>query len=222
MSQNTNQKRSLHCSFCDDEGHTINNCQDPQIEFLLKEMNESISLDIKCNFKKKYINYILSSYSLAEVRIIGYQDGLYMNKLSKNEFIKEIVDGCYDTTNDKYYEIINTMNANELNYFAKKIADSSKIWSSRKISLNKSKKLLGLYNKKHIDTKVENIIVSSHHDNDIDLQFYFVPFFHNSMLDEISPLIKNGLNYLYFLSIGAFLLNAYTAYHDDEIYNSRL
>ena len=197
MSQNT--KRSLHCSFCDDEGHTINNCKDPHINFLLKEFNESISLDIKCNFKMKYMNYVLSLCSVPEIKIIGYQKNISMNKLSKEEIINEISEEYYDKTNRLYSEIIDNMNDAELNYFAKKIADSSKSWNPRKISFNKVKQLLGISNTTiNKDTKEilipRNDSLPRNDSQEIDLQFYVFPLIDKSTLDELSPILKNSLN----------------------------
>ena len=217
MSQNNKKKRSLHCSFCDDEGHTINNCQDPQIIFLLKEFNEIISLDIKCNFKMKYVKYILSSYSIPEIKIIGYQKGLSQNKLSKDDLIVDIIYEYYDKTNKTYYEIIDSMNDVELNYFSKKIADSSKKWNSRKLSLNKVKTFLGINNKSISNESISNESISnesisnelvlSRNDNnnhkEIDIQFFIFPFMDKSIFDDLLPIIKNNLNYMYYLFIAA-------------------
>lgn len=209
MSQNNKKKRSLYCSFCDDEGHTINNCQDPQIIFLLKEFNEIISLDIKCNFKMKYVKYILSSYSIPEIKIIGYQKGLSQNKLSKDDLIVDIIDEYYDKTNKTYYEIIDSMNDVELNYFSKKIADSSKKWNSRKLSLNKVKTFLGINNESISIESISNELVLSRNDNnnhkEIDIQFFIFPFMDKSIFDDLLPIIKNNLNYMYYLFIAALI-----------------
>jgi hypothetical protein len=232
MSQNNNHKRSLHCSFCDDEGHTINNCRDNQIGFLVKEFNESISLDIKCNLKMKYANYILSLYSVAEIRIIGYQEGLSMNKLSKTDFINEVIDEYYNKSNNKHCEIIDNMNNAELNYFAKKIADSSKIWNSRKISLNKVKQLLDIdntvINPEQVTTTTDSSDTDSSDtdssdtdssDTEINLQFYYFPLVDTSIFDDLSPALKNSLHYMYYLSVGAVLLNLYVLCNNGETSN---
>ena len=128
MSQN--QKRPIHCSFCDDEGHTISFCQDPRIDIVVKDFEESITLDMKCNLKRKYTKHIMNSmYNIADIRILGYQKGLTMNKTSKDDFMNDILDEYYDIKNSKYDEIFDGFNETELNDFSKDISKSSKLWN---------------------------------------------------------------------------------------------
>lgn len=140
-------KRSLHCSYCDEVGHAINNCQDPQIDILLQQFHEYISLDIKCNFKMKYVKYNMSLFNISEIKILGYQCGISMNKQSREMFTNEILSEYYNTHDDKYHIIVTNMNESELAYFAKNISESSTSWNSRKISLKRVHSMLGIINK---------------------------------------------------------------------------
>jgi hypothetical protein len=221
MSQNT--KRIIHCSFCGDEGHTISNCQDPRIDIVVRDFDESIALDIKCNLKQKYTKHILNStYNIADIRILGYQKGLTMNKTSKDEFINEISDEYYDIKNSKYNEIFDSFNETELLDFAKDISKSSKQWNSRKLSLPKVKELLGINTHETKPTKYKTISSFETHDDSSDdneeindyynFQYFLLPLADDNALNEISPELKKGLEYVYFLSIGAIALNLYIVY----------
>ena len=223
MSQN--QKRIIHCSFCGDEGHTISNCQDPRIEIVLKDFEESIALDMKCNLKQKYVKHIMNTmYNIAEIRVIGYQKDLTMNKSSKDDFIHELLDEYYDKKNSKYSEIFDKFNETELNDFAKDISKSSKQWSSRKLSLPKIKELLGIIPSQKNDiknkTKSSTIINTEYSSNneeeeeelDYNYQYFLLPLVDDNTFNEISPALKTGIEYIYFLSIGALALNLYVIY----------
>lgn len=217
MSQN--QKRIVHCSFCDDEGHIISNCQDPRIEIVVKDFEESIALDIKCNLKQKYIKYVMNTmYNIAEIRILGYQKDLTMNKSSKDDFMNEILDEYYDVKNSKYNEIFDKFNETELTDFAKDISNSSKQWSSRKLSLPKTKELLGISPTRTNTIKYKTISsLKSDESNNIeetklDYQYFLLPLIDYDKFNEISPALKKGIEYMYFLSIGALALNLYVMY----------
>ena len=214
MSQN--QKRPIHCSFCDDEGHTISFCQDPRIDIVVKDFEESITLDMKCNLKRKYTKHIMNSmYNIADIRILGYQKGLTMNKTSKDDFMNDILDEYYDIKNSKYDEIFDGFNETELNDFSKDISKSSKQWNSRKLSLPKIKELLGII---HYGEPITQFINrdDSRDDNEEPLehnyQYFLLPLVDDKMMNEISPALKKGLDYMYFLSIGAIALNLYVVY----------
>lgn len=214
MSQN--QKRPIHCSFCDDEGHAISYCQDPRIDIVVKDFEESIALDMKCNLKRKYTKHIMNSmYNIADIRILGYQKGLTMNKTSKDEFMNDILDEYYDIKNSKYDEIFDGFNETELNDFSKDISKSSKQWNSRKLSLPKIKELLGII---HYGEPITPFINrdDSRDDNEEPLehnyQYFLLPLVDDKMMNEISPALKKGLDYMYFLSIGAIALNLYVVY----------
>lgn len=214
------QKRSIHCSFCDDEGHTISYCQDPRIDIVVKDFEESIALDMKCNLKRKYIKYIMNSiYNIAEIRILGYQKELTMNKTSKEDFINDVLDEYYDIQNNKYNEIFYKFNETELNDFAKDISKSSKQWSSRKLSLPKTKELLGIIPQRTNEIKYKTISslnadVSNNKEEQLDynFQYFLLPLIDDNTLNEISPDLKKGIEYMYFLSIGALALNLYIIY----------
>ena len=215
-------KRKLHCSFCEEEGHTINNCQDPQIDFLLKQFNEYISIDIKCNFKMKYIKYIISLYNISEIRILGYQCGICMNKQSKEEFVNELLNDYYNPRDNKYSDIFNSMLQPELTYFAENIASTSKSWNKRKISLKRVESLLNITHDNSNQNPYEIVdvtgISSSTHviqgnENDIDIQYYILPLVTDELLNEFSPIVKKGIQYTYYLSIGVFLLNLYVIHN---------
>ena len=221
MSQN--QKRLIHCSFCDDEGHTISNCQDPRIDIVVKDFEESIALDMRCNLKRKYTKHIMNStYNIADIRVLGYQKDLTMNKTSKDDFMNEILDEYYDTQNNKYSEIFDRFNETELNDFAKDISKSSKQWSSRKLSLPKTKELLGII--PHIMNPMKYKTLSSINTDDSNsnqeegqsdnntFQYFLLPLVDHGTINEISPALKKGIEYMYFLSIGAIALNLYVVY----------
>lgn len=221
MSQNT--KRTIHCSFCEDEGHTISHCQDPRIDIVVRDFDESIALDMKCNLKRKYTKHILNStYNIADIRILGYQKGLTMNKTSKDEFMNEILDEYYDIKNCKYDEIFDKFNETELFDFAKVISKSSKQWNSRKLSLPKVKELLGINTHETKPTKYKTISsLETHGDSSDDneeindyhnFQYFLLPLADDNALNEISPELKKGLEYMYFLSFGAIALNLYIVY----------
>lgn len=218
-------KRKLHCSFCEEEGHTINNCQDPQIDFLLKQFNEYISIDIKCNFKMKYIKYIISLYNISEIRILGYQCGICMNKQSKEEFANELLIEYYNSHDYKYHEIFNSMDKTALNYFVENIASTSTSWNKRKISIKRAERLLSISNDKSKLSPYETNDMSvvsitpraiqddSNIDKDVHIQYYLLPLVTDEILHEFSPIVKKGIQYIYYLSIGVFLLNLYVMHN---------
>lgn len=217
-------KRKLHCSFCEEEGHTINNCQDPQIDFLLKQFNEYISIDIKCNFKMKYIKYIISLYNISEIRILGYQCGICMNKQSKEEFVNELLNDYYNPRDNKYSDIFNSMLQPELTYFAENIASTSKSWNKRKISLKRIESLLNIthVNSNQKPSEIVDVtgissstpvIQENENENDVDIQYYILPLVTDELLNEFSPIVKKGIQYTYYLSIGVFLLNLYVIHN---------
>ena len=226
MSQNNNNKRIIHCSFCDDEGHSISSCQDPRIDIVVKDFEESISLDMECNFKMKYAKYVMNSlYNISDIRILGYQKGLSMNKTSKDMFINEVLDEYYDKTDTKYDEIFTGFNETELLDFAKDISKNSKQWNSRKLSLPKVKKLLGIKqndlvlhepNKQKYKTVSSSLIaVDNSKDEETpnyEFQYFLLPLVNEQSFRDLSPALKKGLNYMYFLSFGALVMNAYVIY----------
>lgn len=226
MSQNNNNKRIIHCSFCDDEGHSISSCQDPRIDIVVKDFEESISLDMECNFKMKYAKYVMNSlYNISDIRILGYQKGLSMNKTSKDMFINEVLDEYYDKTDTKYNEIFTGFNETELLDFAKDISKNSKQWNSSKLSLPKVKKLLGIKqndlvlheNNKQKYKTVSSSLIAVDNSNDEEMlnyefQYFLLPLVNEQSFRDLSPALKKGLNYMYFLSFGALVMNAYIIY----------
>lgn len=220
MSQNI--KRTIHCSFCEEEGHTINSCQDSRINIVVKDFNESIALDMRCNFKQKYIKYIMNSiYSIADIRILGYQKGISMNKTSKDQFINDILDEYYDIKNVKYAEIFNEFNETELNDFAKNISNNSKQWNSRKLSLPKTKELLGIQpepkpvKNKTITSLAPYDDISDSNEEELseyDYRLFLLPIIDDDTINYMSPILKQGLDYVYFFSIGAIAINLYIVY----------
>lgn len=228
MSQKT--KRLLHCSFCDEEGHTINNCQDPQIQYLVKEFNEFIALDMKCKFKMKYLTYVISLYNISEIRILGYQVNLSIGKKTKKDFINELIDEYYDTNDTTYINIIENMNESELNYFAKKISESSKKWNKRKISENRVREMLGFEKQEKRIVKVtkkskENIRftpIDYESDNNINysdtddseysesqIQFYLFPLIDKSLMEDLPYQAQEVLEYFFILMCAFLISNLY-------------
>jgi len=222
-------KRLLHCSFCDDEGHTINNCQDPQIQYMVKEFNEFIALDMKCKFKMKYLTYVISLYNISEIRVLGYQVNLSIGKKAKKDFVNELLDEYYDTNDIKYSNIIENMNDSELTYFAKKISESSKKWNKRKISENRIKEMLGIEKPEKKVVKVtkkpkENIRFTQDDNNESDtetiinysdtddseysesqIQFYLFPLIDKSLMEDLPYQVQEVLEYFYIV-VGAFII----------------
>lgn len=224
-------KRLLHCSFCDDEGHTINHCQDPQIQYMVKEFNEFIALDMKCKFKMKYLTYVISLYNISEIRILGYQVDLSISKKTRKEFVDELLDEYYDTNDIKYSNIIENMNDSELNYFAKKISESSKKWNKRKISENRVRELLGFEKPEKKVVKViknpkENIrftpIDDDESDNNINysdtddseysesqIQYYLFPLIDKSVMEDLPYQVQEVLEYFFILMCAFVISNLY-------------
>lgn len=228
MSQKT--KRLLHCSFCDDEGHTINHCQDPQIQYMVKEFNEFIALDMKCKFKMKYLTYVISLYNISEIRVLGYQVNLSIGKKTKKDFINELIDEYYDTNDTTYINIIENMNESELNYFAKKISESSKKWNKRKISENRVREMLGFEKQEKRIVKVtkkskENIRftpIDYESDNNINysdtddseysesqIQFYLFPLIDKSLMEDLPYQAQEVLEYFFILMCAFLISNLY-------------
>jgi hypothetical protein len=232
-------KRIQHCSYCDEVGHAINNCQDPQIDILLQQFYEYISLDIKCNFKMKYVKYNMSLFNLSEIKIVGYQCGISMNKQSREMFTNELLREYYNAHDYKYHSIVTSMNESELAYFAKNISESSKSWNSRKISLKRVQSMLGITNKskptrnKKVSTKSSNnsscpadistaVSVYDNNNNEnnknndsfdnvdnYEIQFFMLPVLTPEMLNDLSPFIQKSIQYIYGFVVVLFLLNFY-------------
>lgn len=233
-------KRLLHCSFCDDEGHTINNCQDPQIQYMVKEFNEFIAFDMKCKFKMKYLTYVISLYNISEIRVLGYQVNLSIGKKAKKDFVNELLDEYYDTNDTKYSNIIENMNDSELTYFAKKISESSKKWNKRKISENRIKEMLGIEKPEKKVVKVtkkpkENVTFTQDDDNDEEdtetiinysdtddseysesqIQFYLFPLIDEGLINDLQHDLREILEYFYIV-VGAFIIaNFYVIISND-------
>jgi len=226
-------KRLLHCSFCDDEGHTINNCQDPQIQYMVKEFNEFIAFDMKCKFKMKYLTYVISLYNISEIRVLGYQVNLSIGKKAKKDFVNELLDEYYDTNDTKYSNIIENMNDSELTYFAKKISESSKKWNKRKISENRIKEMLGIEkpekkvvkvtkpSKENIrftqidndESDTETIINYSDTDDseysESQIQFYLFPLIDKSLMEDLPYQVQEVLEYFFILMCAFLIANFY-------------
>lgn len=230
-------KRLLHCSFCDDEGHTINNCQDPQIQYMVKEFNEFIALDMKCKFKMKYLTYVISLYNISEIRLLGYQVNLSIGKKAKKDFVNELLDEYYDTNDIKYSNIIENMNDSELTYFAKKISESSKKWNKRKISENRIKEMLGIGKPEKKVVKVtkkpkENVTFTQIDNDESDtvinysdtddseysesqLQFFLFPLIDEGLINDLQHDLREILEYFYIV-VGAFIIaNFYVIISND-------
>lgn len=227
-------KRKLHCSFCNEIGHAINNCNDPQIEILLQQFYEYISLDIKCNFKKKYVKYNMSLMNISEIKILGYNSGISMNKQSREEFTMNLLDEYYTTQNDVIINtFFNNMNISELACFAENIATSSTLWNSRKISLKRVESMLGITNNnnpirnKKVSSKLIGKVseptdvstVSVYNNTEItddsdnihyyDIQYFMLPVITPDMLNELTPFVQKSIQCIYMLSAILFIMNFY-------------
>ena len=119
----------------------------------------------------KYLTYVISLYNISEIRVLGYQVNLSIGKKAKKDFVNELLDEYYDTNDTKYSNIIENMNDSELNYFAKKISETSKKWNKRKISENRIKEMLGIEKPEKKVVKVtkkpkENVTFTQDDNND--------------------------------------------------------
>ena len=205
--------RKLHCSFCGEEGHSIYNCPDPQIEYLLKEFQELVAVDWKCNLKTKYLKFIINSYSIPELRVIGYTYDITMNKKSKQFFISEIINCAYSDTEQNNI-IIQCMNNDELIYYSKKIVNNSPEWNNnRKCSLQRIQQLLGVIQinpkkKNNVKNSNDNITFEfddSIQDNDCDINEeneeeyndIFYPFFNSEEYKTTPVYILHVFLYIY-------------------------
>ena len=159
-----------------------------------------------------------------------------MNKLSRNDFINDIVNEYYDKSNKIYYEIIDNMNDIELNYFAKKIAESSKKWNKRKISENRVRELLGIEKPEKRIVKVtkkskENIRftpIDDESDNNINysdtddseysdsqIQFYLFPLIDKSLMEDLPHQVQEVLEYFFILMCAFVISNLYVIASSD-------
>ena len=66
-------KRPIHCSYCNDEGHTINKCNDPTIHLLHEEIEEVAAVDWKSQMNNTYLKTRLLSCSVEELKVLGYK-----------------------------------------------------------------------------------------------------------------------------------------------------
>ena len=198
-----------NCSYCQDSGHTINNCMDPSIDLLLQEFHEYMAFDLKCKFKYKYIRYICSLLSLSELRIIGYHYNLNMSKMSREDFTSEIIDES-SRERTMYDEIISKMNLSELEYFYTKIANNSKEWNSRKYSLTDIKKRAGIQSSEN-DSLVKNTLKTNKentysHDDDYMMPLLFAT---TPNEDDNDNTLESIFKFIYIFIFGITAFNVY-------------
>lgn len=100
--------RNIHCSFCGEEGHYINHCNSNHIQYFKTIVMQYMAVDYKLGLDYKYVEYILSSYPITSVRVLGFHCdatqpnmNLLRNKTPDNttlfhsqliSMIKEIID----------------------------------------------------------------------------------------------------------------------------------
>ena len=64
--------RNVHCSFCNGEGHYINHCNSIHIQYFKTVVLEYMAIDYKLELDYKYAEYILSSYPIPSIRVLGF------------------------------------------------------------------------------------------------------------------------------------------------------
>ena len=113
----------------------------------------------------------------------------------------------------------------KLNYFVENIASTSTSWNKRKISIKRAERLLSISNDKSKLSPYETNDMSvvsitpraiqddSNIDKDVHIQYYLLPLVTDEILHEFSPIVKKGIQYIYYLSIGVFLLNLYVMHN---------
>lgn len=83
--------RHIHCSFCNQEGHHINHCNSIHIQHFKTIILQYMAIDYKLGLNYNYAEYVLSSYPIASVRVLGFhcdatQPNMYLlrNKTANN------------------------------------------------------------------------------------------------------------------------------------------
>jgi len=119
----TKQPRIIHCSYCLDEGHRINRCNDPSIQLLNEHMDEIAAIDWKADMNSEYLIHKLKTLSEPELHILGYKYNISsLTKLTANEVVEKLVD-VYKSNQNTLVYIINNMNLDEIDYFANKLSE---------------------------------------------------------------------------------------------------
>jgi len=114
-------KRTFSCSFCYNEGHTINKCNDERIYMLENDIKENAAIDMKINLNAEYLHYYLETYTKEDLLVIGYKLNLNIKSGQTLETIKNKVIDYFILNKEDYSELIKNMNAVELDYFANKV-----------------------------------------------------------------------------------------------------
>lgn len=159
-------KRVFSCSFCYNEGHTINNCNDERIDMLENDIKENTAVDMKINLNTEYLHYHLQTYTKEELLVIGYKNKLNVKTTYPiNDIITTIIE-FYTLFSDEYDSIIQNMNITELDYFINKIHQMLLDTNNNTISLSEIQSSLYEYQREPrlLDinvNRIENIICDS-------------------------------------------------------------
>ena len=117
----SSQSRIINCTYCLGEGHRINRCQDQSIALLHEGIEEVAAIDNKVELNSDYLRHYLLALSPPELKVIGYK--LNVEKLGKmsTDNIISILTDKYLLNETRHAYLIDNMNLNELDYFADKV-----------------------------------------------------------------------------------------------------
>ena len=122
--------RSIHCSFCKQQGHNIKYCNSNYKQYFKNVVLQYMAIDSRLNLDYKYTRYILSIYPLDSIRVLGFMCNvvqpdmmLLKNKTSDNlllfhnqliQLVTDIVDKLSIYCPHQVDEIIHNIEHNDM------------------------------------------------------------------------------------------------------------